>query len=252
MLSYRARRRHWTCSPGARSARAIRQGREQVQFRLDRAAAGARSVGSSGSGTPAGRTTGRRSSISSPPARRRTARTGLFKWRRAPEPRLRALATRPARLGRPPVSLDVPARRPRGYTDWSWSGRYHHIFGRLTYLGRPVHGYRTSKYGARLDKYGRAVYLDTFGSMRPRWRRENSFVTHKPTGSSVHVSRASPLEGGYAHPPGYPRRSSGPRERPGLSDDGRRPRRHARRQVAERGLPSSTRARLRISHTSGT
>jgi hypothetical protein len=92
-----------------------------------------------------------------------------------------------------------------GYTDWSWHGRFHHIFGRLTYLGRPVHGYRTSRYGARLDKYGRSVYLDTFGSSYgPGWRRENSFVTHKSTGVFCYTFRArNPLEGGYAHPPGY-------------------------------------------------
>jgi hypothetical protein len=97
-----------------------------------------------------------------------------------------------------------------GYTDWSWHGRFHHIFGRLTYLGRPVHGFRTNRYGARLDKYGRVVYLDTFGSSYgPGWRRENSFVTHKSTGVFCYTFRArNPLKGGYAHPPGY---GAGPR-----------------------------------------
>ena len=91
------------------------------------------------------------------------------------------------------------------YTDWSWGGRYHHIFGRMTYKGRPVHGFRTNQFGSRLDKYGRLVYLDTFGSSYgPGWRRENSFVTHKPTGVFCYTFRArNPLEGGYAHPRGY-------------------------------------------------
>jgi hypothetical protein len=91
------------------------------------------------------------------------------------------------------------------YTDWSWSGRFHHIFGRLTYKGKPVHGFKTNRYGSRLDKYGRLVYLDTFSSTYgPGWRRENSFVTHKPTGVFCYTFRArNPLEGGYAHPPGY-------------------------------------------------
>jgi hypothetical protein len=99
-----------------------------------------------------------------------------------------------------------------GYTDWSWNGRFHHVFGRLTYLGRPVHGWRTTKYGARLDKYGRAVYLDTFGSRHgPGWRRENSFVTHRPTGVFCYTFRArNPLKGGYAHPPGYRGGARGP------------------------------------------
>jgi hypothetical protein len=92
-----------------------------------------------------------------------------------------------------------------GYTDWSWSGRFHHIFGRLTYKGKPVHGFKTNRFGSRLDKFGRLVYLDTFSSTYgPGWRRENSFVTHRPTGVFCYTFRArNPLEGGYAHPPGY-------------------------------------------------
>ena len=92
-----------------------------------------------------------------------------------------------------------------GWTDWSWSGRFHHIFGRLTYLGRPVHGFKTNQYGARLDKFGRLVYLDTFGSKHgPGWRRENSFVTHRGTGVFCYTFRArNPLVAGYAHPRGY-------------------------------------------------
>jgi hypothetical protein len=92
-----------------------------------------------------------------------------------------------------------------GYTDWSWHERFHHIFGRLTYLGQPVHGFRTSRHGARLDKFGRSVYLDTFASTHgPGWRRENSFVTHRGTGVFCYTFRArNPLKGGYAHPPGY-------------------------------------------------
>jgi hypothetical protein len=92
-----------------------------------------------------------------------------------------------------------------GYADWSWSGRFHHIFGRLTYMGRPVHGFKTSRYGSRLDNYGRLVYLDTFSSRYgPGWRRENSFVTHRATGVFCYTFRArNPLEGGYTHPYGY-------------------------------------------------
>jgi hypothetical protein len=92
-----------------------------------------------------------------------------------------------------------------GYTDWSWNGRSHHIFGQLTYRGRPVHGFKTNQYGSRLDRYGRLVYLDTFSSRHgPGWRRENSFVTHKPTGVFCYTFRPrNPLEGGYTHPAGY-------------------------------------------------
>jgi hypothetical protein len=99
-----------------------------------------------------------------------------------------------------------------GYTDWSWSGRFHHVFGRLTYKGKPVHGFKTTRYGSRLDKYGRIVYLDTFSSRYgPGWRRENSFVTHKPTGVFCYTFRArNPLKGGYTHPPGYRAGHRGP------------------------------------------
>jgi hypothetical protein len=76
------------------------------------------------------------------------------------------------------------------WSDWSWRGRFHHLFGRLTYRGRPVHGFRTSRSGARLDKYGRLVYVDTLRSRYgPGWRRENSFVTHKPTGAFCYTFR---------------------------------------------------------------
>lgn len=98
-----------------------------------------------------------------------------------------------------------PVAQLEGYTDWSWNGRFHHIFGRLTYRGRPVHGFKTNQYGSRLDKYGRLVYLDSFSSRYgPGWRRENSFVTHKPTGVFCYTFRPrNPLEGGYTHPRGY-------------------------------------------------
>lgn len=92
-----------------------------------------------------------------------------------------------------------------GWTDWSWSGRYHSIFGRLTYLGKPVYGFKTNRFGARQDKYGRLVYLDTFGSKYGRgWHRENSFVTHRGTGVFCYNFRPrNPLQGGYIHPRGY-------------------------------------------------
>ena len=76
------------------------------------------------------------------------------------------------------------------WTDWSWSGRFHHLFGRLTYRGRPVHGFRTTRQGARLDKYGRLVYTDTLASRYgPGWRRENSYVTHRGTGTFCYTFR---------------------------------------------------------------
>ena len=74
-------------------------------------------------------------------------------------------------------------------TDWAWR-RFDHIYGRLTYLGKPVHGFRTDRYGSPLDGYGRNIYFDTFNSRYGRgWRRENSFVAHRPTGVFCYMVR---------------------------------------------------------------
>jgi hypothetical protein len=208
MLSYRAHGRHWdVLAWGAINARQPTKVRKQVQFRLDRAG---------GWGTFGRRLRFRNACgpYQGPPlAHLVTACTApdgshwaVQKWRRT-LPNLgfapwrtdqRAWAVHLSHWTGEPAVLEA-------YMDWSWHGRFHHIFGRLTYLGRPVHGFRTSRYGARLDKYGRVVYLDTFGSSYgPGWRRENSFVTHRGTGVFCYTFRArNPLEGGYAHPPGY-------------------------------------------------
>lgn len=69
------------------------------------------------------------------------------------------------------------------WTDWVYAGRYEHLFGRLTYAGQPVYGFRSTRSGSPLDNYGRNVYVDTFDSRYGKgWRRENAFLTHRPTG----------------------------------------------------------------------
>ncbi len=85
------------------------------------------------------------------------------------------------------------------YTDWSYHGRYHHLFGKYTYQGRPIFGFRSTSAGVPLDTFGRNVYLDTLDSAYGSgWLRENSFLTHKPNGSFCY--------GFYEHKPyaGYP------------------------------------------------
>ena len=215
MLSYRARGRHWdVLAWGAINARHPGKARKQVQFRLDRAggwgAFGKKLRFRNACRPYDGPTLVHVVTACKAPDgsywavqkwRRTVPNLGFAPWR----PDQRAWAVHLSHWSGPLAVLE-------GYTDWSWSGRFHHIFGRLTYLGRPVHGYRTTKYGARLDKYGRVVYLDTFGSRHgPGWRRENSFVTHKPTGVFCYTFRArNPLEGGYAYPPGYRGGARGP------------------------------------------
>jgi hypothetical protein len=69
------------------------------------------------------------------------------------------------------------------WTDWVYDGRFHHLFGRLTYAGRPVFGYTATRVGSPLDSYGRNIYVDTFDSRYGKgWRRENAFLAHNPTG----------------------------------------------------------------------
>jgi hypothetical protein len=69
------------------------------------------------------------------------------------------------------------------WTDWVYGGRFHHLFGRLTYAGKPVYGFSATKVGSPTDGYGRNIYVDTLNSRYGKgWRRENAFLTHKPTG----------------------------------------------------------------------
>ena len=68
--------------------------------------------------------------------------------------------------------------------DWVYSKHFHHLFGRYTYLGQPVYGFDATRTGSPTDTFGRNVYLDTYNSAYgPDWRRENSFLAHRPNGS---------------------------------------------------------------------
>lgn len=67
--------------------------------------------------------------------------------------------------------------------DWAYR-RFDHMFGTFTYAGAPVHGFRSTAAGAPLDTFGRNLYVDTFDSRYGAgWRRENSFLMHKSTGT---------------------------------------------------------------------
>ena len=88
--------------------------------------------------------------------------------------------------------------------DWVYNGRFQDLFGRYTYLGNPVHGFGTTSYGAPTDGFGRLVYLDTYNSVYGLgWRRENSFVSHNPSGAFCYGFYSfDPTTGGYQYPPG--------------------------------------------------
>jgi hypothetical protein len=104
-----------------------------------------------------------------------------------------------------------PLAQLEAWTDWIYSGRFHHLFGRLTYDGKPVHGFSATRTGSPTDAYGRNIYLDTFNSRYGQgWRRENGFLTHNPTGLFCYGFYAFDPTKGYAHPPGFPSAPRGP------------------------------------------
>ena len=77
-----------------------------------------------------------------------------------------------------------PVAKLEVWLDWSYGGRWHHLFGRLTYGGLPVHGFSTTPSGDPLDRYGRVLYLDTLASAYGNgWDRENGFVAPRPDGT---------------------------------------------------------------------
>jgi len=119
-----------------------------------------------------------------------------------------------------------PLARLQVWLDWSYGGRFHHLFGRLTYRGRPVHGFATTREGRPLDRYGRVLYLDTYDSAYGRgWRRENAFVSRRPDGTFCygfypHRSPASvPARYQGMRPPGQGRRYRISVSGPGVTPD---------------------------------
>jgi hypothetical protein len=78
-----------------------------------------------------------------------------------------------------------------GYPCWaaSWRNDAHRLIGRLTYLGLPVYGRRSTPTGKPLDLFGRNVRIDVRASPLKRngWARENAILTHRPTGVFCYV-----------------------------------------------------------------
>jgi hypothetical protein len=86
------------------------------------------------------------------------------------------------------------------YPDWVYGGRFHGIFGRGTYNGQPIFGFKSTSSGVPLDTYGRLVFLDTFGSAYgPDWRRENSFLLHRGSGMFCYGFYPYSTYGNYPH-----------------------------------------------------
>jgi hypothetical protein len=82
-------------------------------------------------------------------------------------------------------SGDLPVLE--AYPNWTYDGAWQGIFGRLTYLGKPVHGFGATPKGVPKDGYGRNVYIDTFNSSYGAgWKREAGVLTHMGTGTFCH------------------------------------------------------------------
>jgi len=104
-----------------------------------------------------------------------------------------------------------PIVQLEAWTDWIYSGRYHDLFGRLTYDGQPVYGFTATRMGAPTDTYGRLIYLDTFNSRYGKgWKRENSFLAHNPTGIFCYGFYPFDPTKGYPHPKGFSSTPRGP------------------------------------------
>jgi hypothetical protein len=73
------------------------------------------------------------------------------------------------------------------HVNWTYGGDFQGVFGRLTYLGAPVHGFGTTNTGNPKDRYGRNLYIDTLNSAYGAgWHRESGIVAHRPTGTFCH------------------------------------------------------------------
>jgi hypothetical protein len=86
--------------------------------------------------------------------------------------------------------------------NWIYDGRWQQILTRVTYRGRPVYGFGSTRTGVPTDGFGRLVYVDTHGSKYGAgWRRENASLTHNPTGLFCYALMPH-NPAGYRHPPG--------------------------------------------------
>jgi hypothetical protein len=99
-------------------------------------------------------------------------------------------------------------------TNWAYR-KFDHLFGTFAYNGAPVHGFRSTAVGNPLDSFGRNLYVDTFNSAYGSgWKRENSFLMHKGTGTFCY--------GFYAHgnrPAGHGERYRATIIGPGVTPD---------------------------------
>jgi hypothetical protein len=102
--------------------------------------------------------------------------------------------------------------------DWAYSRHYEHLFGSFIYAGSGVYGFRSTSAGDPLDAFGRNLYVDTYNSAYgPGWRRENSFLTHRPGGTFCYGFY--PNQNGLGRPSGQGTRYRATIIGPGVTPD---------------------------------
>jgi hypothetical protein len=209
MLTYRARgRTHHVLVWGAINARHPTAGKQQVRFRKDYSGRSWSSFKDACRDYDGPRLAYQVAACAAPDG----SYWALQAWRR-PLPNLGMIPWLPVhRTWELRIShWSGPIAQLEAWTDWVYNGRWHHLFGRLTYDGRPVHGFTSSRIGSPTDGYGRNIYLDTYNSRYGKgWRRENGFLTHRPTGLFCYGLYPFNPTKGYAHPPGFPSTPRGP------------------------------------------
>jgi hypothetical protein len=103
------------------------------------------------------------------------------------------------------------------WTDWAFGGQAHALFGRLRYLGVPVHGLRIG------DSWSRQLYIDTLDSAYgPGWKRDTSLYFRKPTGAfcySFWPTNDRSLPGAPRRPAGHGKRYRITVQGPGVTPD---------------------------------
>jgi hypothetical protein len=128
------------------------------------------------------------------------------------DPRQTAVELRLSHWRGAPAQLQV-------WAGWAYAERAHDLFGRFTYAGRPVHGFRTRP----LDSYARNLYIDTLDSRYGSgWHRETSVVSRRPNGNfcyAFYATQDASLPGAPFRPPGNGKRYRITAIGPGVTPD---------------------------------
>ena len=107
---------------------------------------------------------------------------------------------------------------------WNWTratSQYPHLdklFGRATYKGVGTYGFSNTRTGAPTDSFGRVVFVDTYNPPKwgKGWRRENSFLVHRPSDGGF-CDTLWPNRYGRHHASGYGQKYRATMDGPGVT-----------------------------------